>query len=100
MRKKALPVLLALLCVCVGLRAQSFDLQTQREPLVSIYWLWRFHTGDNPAWAEPNFDDSQWQLLRSDEDWGRQGYKGYGGFAWYRFSVLSIRFAPAEVTVA
>lgn len=25
---------------------------------------------------------------RSDEDWAQQGYKGYGGMAWYRFQVI------------
>jgi hypothetical protein len=76
-----------LLCAACGLHAQTFNLQTGREPVASLDGLWRFHTGDNPAWADPNFDDSQWPLLRSDEDWGQQGYKNYGGFAWYRFTV-------------
>ncbi len=56
-------------------------------PLVSLDGLWRFHTGDNPAWADPNFDDSKWQLLRSDREWSSQGYPDYGGLAWYRFQV-------------
>jgi sigma-B regulation protein RsbU (phosphoserine phosphatase) len=76
-----------LLCAASGLHAQNFNLQTGREPVASLDGLWRFHTGDNPAWADPNFDDSQWPLLRSDEAWGEQGYKNYGGFAWYRFTV-------------
>ena len=76
-----------LLCAASGLRAQTFNLQTGREPVASLDGLWRFHTGDNPAWSDPNFDDSQWPLLRSDEAWGQQGYKNYGGFAWYRFTV-------------
>ena len=76
-----------LLCAASGLHAQTFNLQTGREPVASLDGLWRFHTGDNPAWADPNFDDSQWPLLRSDEAWGQQGYKNYGGFAWYRFTV-------------
>ena len=70
-----------------GLHAQTFNLQTGREPVASLDGLWRFHTGDNPAWADPNFDDSQWPLLRSEEAWGQQGYENYGGFAWYRFAV-------------
>jgi phosphoserine phosphatase RsbU/P len=70
-----------------GLHAQTFNLQTGREPVASLDGLWRFHTGDNPAWADPNFDDSQWPLLRSEEAWGQQGYENYGGFAWYRFTV-------------
>ncbi len=76
-----------LLCAIPGLHAQTFNLQTGSEPVASLDGLWRFHTGDDPAWANPYFDDSQWPLLRSDETWGQQGYKNYGGFAWYRFTV-------------
>jgi phosphoserine phosphatase RsbU/P len=75
-------------CAASGLHAQTFNLQTGREPVASLDGLWRFHTGDNPAWADPNFDDSQWPLLRSDAVWGQQGYENYGGFAWYRFTVV------------
>jgi hypothetical protein len=67
--------------------AQSFNLQTDHENITSLDGLWRFHTGDDPQWADPKFDDSQWKLLRSDESWTTQGYPGYGGFAWYRFSL-------------
>jgi hypothetical protein len=76
-----------LLCAASGIHAQTFNLQTGREAVASLDGLWRFHTGDNPAWADPNFDDSQWPLLRSDEAWTQQGYENYGGFAWYRFTV-------------
>jgi sigma-B regulation protein RsbU (phosphoserine phosphatase) len=76
-----------LLCAAPGLHGQTFNLQTGREPVASLDGLWRFHTGDNPTWADPNFDDSQWPLLSSDEPWSQQGYKNYGGFAWYRFTV-------------
>ncbi|NIR67119.1 hypothetical protein GWO43_26740, partial [candidate division KSB1 bacterium] len=27
-------------------------------------WLvkpWKYHPGDNPQWAQPDYDDSQWQ---------------------------------------
>jgi sialate O-acetylesterase len=54
--------------------------------------VWRFHPGDDPdgklGWAKPDFDDSSWPLLLSNTGWGEQGYKGYSGFAWYRFKVL------------
>ncbi len=89
MRRSLFSVLLVslLFCAASGLHAQTFNLQTGREPVASLDGLWRFHTGDNPAWSDPNFDDSQWPLLRCDEAWGQQGYKNYGGFAWYRFTV-------------
>ena len=67
--------------------SQTFNLDTGREPVVSLDGLWRFHTGDDPQWANPAFDDSQWEMLRSDRSWTEQGYPRLGGFAWYRFEV-------------
>ena len=64
-----------LLCAASGLHAQTFNLQTGREAVASLDGLWRFHTGDNPAWADPNFDDSQWPLLRADEAWDDQAIR-------------------------
>ncbi|HEY4359191.1 MAG TPA: SpoIIE family protein phosphatase [Acidobacteriaceae bacterium] len=83
----ALASLLLLLSTASDLHGQSFNLQTGREPVASLDGLWRFHTGDNPAWADSNFDDSQWPLLRSNQSWSQQGFPNYGGFAWYRFTV-------------
>ncbi len=88
MKKTILLILFLLLSDIGGLHAQTFSLITGRQPVASLDGLWRFHGGDDPAWADPNFDDSQWPLLRSDKDWAQQGYKGYSGFAWYRFRVL------------
>jgi hypothetical protein len=68
--------------------AQVFDFKNDRMPIVELDGLWRFHTGDDPRWSDPNFDDSNWPLLHSDQPWTAQGYKGYGGMAWYRFKVL------------
>ncbi len=67
--------------------AQVFHFSQDREPVVALNGLWRFHTGDNSAWAAPGFDDSSWKLLRSDDSWNDQGYRNYNGMAWYRFQV-------------
>jgi phosphoserine phosphatase RsbU/P len=72
---------------CLALPAQTFSLITDREPVVSLNGLWRFHTGDNPAWADPGFDDSNWPLIRSGESWAAQGYPNKTGYAWYRFAI-------------
>jgi sigma-B regulation protein RsbU (phosphoserine phosphatase) len=69
-----------------------FDYARDRDPMISLNGVWRFHPGDDPdgklGWAKPDFDDSSWPLLRSNAGWGEQGYRGYTGFAWYRFKVL------------
>jgi diguanylate cyclase (GGDEF)-like protein len=48
---------------------------------------WQFHLGDNPAWATPAFDSSDWELLSADRPWGKQGHAHFTGFAWYRCSI-------------
>jgi stage II sporulation SpoE-like protein/7TM protein involved in diverse intracellular signaling len=78
------------------LRSQTppavFDLDKDRQTLVSLDGSWRFHPGDDPdgklGWANPAYDDSSWPLLRSDIGWNEQGYRHYSGFAWYRFKVI------------
>jgi hypothetical protein len=49
---------------------------------------WQFHTGDDPAWAQPAVDDATglngWEELSADQTWGVQRHPAYVGFAWYR----------------
>jgi hypothetical protein len=85
----------SMLSVCIlvaaaqPLAAQFYDLERDRLPVAELQGMARFHTGDDPdgklGWARPGFDDASWPLLSIDADWGRQGYAGYSGFAWYRF---------------
>jgi phosphoserine phosphatase RsbU/P len=88
LKKFSLLFHLAVMGACSLLSAQTFDLTHPGDPVMSLDGLWRFHPGDNPAWADPKFDDSQWPLLRSDMSWSEQGYHGMYGFAWYRFAVV------------
>src|SRR5262245_60713413 len=64
---------------------------------------WRFHTGDDPRWADANTDDSGWETIdmtaspgSHDGDvglpnyvggWMAHGHPGYQGYAWYRRTV-------------
>ena len=64
---------------------------------------WRFHTGDDPHWADPKADDSGWETIdltprpgSHDGDvglpdyvggWFAHGHAGYHGYAWYRREV-------------
>jgi hypothetical protein len=44
---------------CPSTTAQAVDATTLREPL-EIGAAGLVQTGDNPAWAQPDFDDSKW----------------------------------------
>jgi hypothetical protein len=57
------------------------DIGTGTRP---IDGLWQFHLGDDPAWAQPGWDDRAWERLPADQPWGDAGHPGYYGYAWYR----------------
>ncbi len=68
--------------------AQQFNLSDARIPIAELHGLARFHTGDDPHWSEPGFDDSAWPLARIDQPWSAQGFTSDSGFAWYRFKIV------------
>lgn len=64
------------------------------ESSVELVGPWKFRTGDNPAWSESDFDDSNWSTMdltpprgSAGVGWSKLGYAGYSGFAWYRLRV-------------
>ena len=65
-----------------------FNLGHDSLRMASLDGLWRFKSGDDPRWADPNFDDSSWALVRSDKSWPEQGLPVVGGLFWYRTKVL------------
>ncbi|MDZ7374464.1 MAG: glycoside hydrolase, partial [candidate division KSB1 bacterium] len=48
---------------------------------------WKLEIGDNPAYRDPDFDDSHWETIEVPEEWEDEGFPGYDGLAWYRIRV-------------
>lgn len=71
--KESLISLTLFLSVLPGFSQQTIELND-----------WKLKTGDNPEWAKPGFNDSEWKTIQTGADWASQGYKGYSGYAWYR----------------
>jgi hypothetical protein len=63
---------------------QTLKVQNPGTGTIPLDKDWRFHLGDDKAWADPALDDSNWEPIRVDEPWGQQGHPSYTGFAWYR----------------
>jgi hypothetical protein len=63
--------------------------------IISLDGPWRFHTGDDPAWAEPAFDDSSWTPVILGSALADQGIENYSGYAWYR-----LHLTPQQLTQA
>ena len=82
-------LLLALMTpVCA---AQTIEVESLFQP-APLSGMWKHHTGDDPRWADPAFDDSAWQSVRMPEGAVLPGY----GFSWFRFRVRLPETMPKE----
>jgi hypothetical protein len=84
------------------------------KSVVPLNGPWKFHTGDDLRWSDPNFDDSAWETVdltpppgAHDSDvglsgyvpgWMSRGHKGCWGYGWYRIR-MSVS-APQRDTLA
>jgi len=105
-------VLLLLFGLVAGLRGQRTAIAlappaqleaTLGDGTVELSGLWKFHMGDDMAWAQPDFDDSSWGTMDVTPPagsanpelgtsgyipgWTANGYPKQSGFAWYRLKV-------------
>jgi serine phosphatase RsbU (regulator of sigma subunit) len=76
---------------------------TLGQATVALNGPWQFRIGDDPKWADPNFDDSAWGTMDLTPPpgsydpitgnsgfvpgWTTRGFPGYAGYAWYRLRV-------------
>ncbi len=110
-KRKLLPLmlLLTLIVSACGLRAQNQPPNAVPvvfgHSVIALNGPWKFHIGDNPQWADPNFDDSEWETVDLTPrpgvadpftrnpayvpGWTTQGHPGYWGYAWYRIRVAA-----------
>jgi hypothetical protein len=98
--------LLLLLLPAIAPKADAQRQVVLGNATVPLDGLWKFHIGDNMAWAQPGFDDSAWGTMDLTPPpgsydptfdtsgyvpgWtarGYKGYSGYSGYAWYRLRV-------------
>ena len=68
--------------------------------LVPLNGQWQFHMGDDPAWASPALDDSDWEQITVDQPWGAQTHNGYTGRAWYRRHIVFYAGSGASPDIA
>ena len=90
---------LSLLVLCTLVFPSGFLIATPHEISSSSWSIdlqdkWKFKTGDDLRWADPGFDDTNWQELHVPIPWGRQGHYAYSGMAWYR---KKIRIDPEKL---
>ncbi len=64
---------------------------------INLKGRWKFHVGDNAAWASQKFNDSGWGTIRVPAAWEDEGFNGYDGFAWYRIKFDGRKLDKKEV---
>jgi hypothetical protein len=97
---------------------------TLGQSAVPLFGPWKFMVGDSPVdprtgqplWAEPDFDDSNWETVDLTPEggatdpiagqsgyvpgWTTKGHPGYWGYAWYRIRVKVHARKGAELALA
>lgn len=73
-------VILSLFLLCI-ITTKSHA--TQWSSVVNLSGAWSFTVGDNPEWANPKTDISDWDRIFVPGKW-EDFYPGYNGYAWYR----------------
>jgi hypothetical protein len=107
-RRLTLGILAATLLLSAGVIADlavggRADPPALRAAATLLDGAWRFRTGDDPHWADPDLDDSSWETIdltappgSHDGDvglpdyvggWMARGHADYHGYAWYRRAV-------------
>jgi class 3 adenylate cyclase len=86
---KMTPIILIIFSIPFLLSCQSDDInQTQfmmkaDEKILPLNGTWKFKQGDNPGWASPDLDDSNWKTHPVPGSWTRNDFTGKG-ISWYR----------------
>jgi len=62
------------------LSADSLEKNTE----VPIGKIWKYHSGDNHEWADPNFNDSSWETTTSTMNSFEPSPKEFTGEGWFR----------------
>jgi len=77
--------------MATGALAQAVDATQWRSGMTELNDGWREHDGDDPAWAQPGFDDSGWQVNELDDLGAAKP-----GYRWYRLHLKLPKDHPQE----
>ena len=88
------------IAVCAGvepsLSGQSFDATTLRQPTI-LSSAWLVQKGDDPAYAQPNFDDSKWLKFDPSTSIHKIIPESNPTVVWYR---LHVKVLPTQLGLA
>ena len=71
------------LCILIAFPVIAEELELE----LSLKGRWLFEIGNLAVYAEPDFDDSDWESIIVPGNWEDRGFPGYDGYAWYRIHI-------------
>ena len=57
------------------------------DRVIEHFRNWKYHAGDNSAWADPEFDDSLWETVDTRLKSDKLPKDGWRGIGWFRLHV-------------
>jgi serine phosphatase RsbU (regulator of sigma subunit) len=99
--------LYALLISAQCLNAQAADtvfinLDSLKTRAVNLDGVWKYHSGDDIAWSDPNYNDSDWDTLNPALNWGEYNTASWKGIGWFRRVLVidsALYFKSVSLTV-
>lgn len=70
-----------------GIRILTLDAV---EAGTSLHGSWKYHPGDNPEWASPNFDDTAWESTNTQMFRPELPESGWEGIGWFRLRLSTL----------
>ena len=93
--KHLLPLLFLVLSSSAGLAQSVVRVDILPPQGLSLDKGWMWHAGDNPDWAKPAFDDSQWETIDPTKDIMALPAVRRAGTGWFR---LHLVISPSVLT--
>lgn len=81
--KNNIPIRIITLAIML-ISSTSITLAEDLKEILNLRGTWKFSIGDNPNWANPEFDHNNWDEVYVPRTWEDNGYRDYNGYAWYR----------------
>lgn len=63
----------------------ALGLNGQKKRLLDLQGEWHFTIGDREEYADPAYDDRNWEMIKVPSPWENEGFANYNGYAWYRY---------------
>lgn len=67
-----------------GKTVLSYERMVNKVGNLELFENWRYHPGDDPAWAAPDFDDREWETMNPLLPSNQYPASGWEGIGWFR----------------